>query len=181
MKAAKFISLVDVSGGASACWPWTAGKNVDGYGVAWWEGRATGTHRIAWELANTQKIPKGLHVLHRCDNPPCCNPGHLFLGTQTDNNLDRHKKGRDEIPRVSGDRHGSVTHPECIARGERNGQSKLTEQEVAHIRSIYDGGQVTQRALAARLGVRQPTINRLLRGHSWSNTQADDPETRSMS
>ena len=72
-----------------------------GYGRIWFNGKSTGTHRVAWELANGP-IPDGLHVLHHCDNPPCCETepsdaypeGHLFLGTEADNQADKAAKGR---------------------------------------------------------------------------------------
>ena len=84
----------------SGCLEWTRGASK-GYGVIQVEGKSTRTHRLAWTLANGP-IPDGLHILHHCDNPPCCqtNPtpgypdGHLFLGTIADNNADRDTKGR---------------------------------------------------------------------------------------
>jgi len=77
------------------CWEWTASKNPKGYG--WFRPGSKGcpfhAHRIAWRIANGP-VPVGLCVLHRCDNPPCCNPHHLFLGTQLDNVRDKVQKGR---------------------------------------------------------------------------------------
>jgi hypothetical protein len=73
-------------------------------------------HRIAYELTYGT-IPPGLFVLHRCDNPPCVRPDHLFLGTRGDNNRDAMRKGRA----ATGDRHGSKTKPNRVARGDRNG------------------------------------------------------------
>ena len=88
----KFWNKVDRRG-PDDCWPWLKGKDRKGYGqttIAYQHHRA---HRLAWELANGP-IPAGLCVLHRCDNPPCCNPGHLWLGTQRDNAHDAIAKGR---------------------------------------------------------------------------------------
>lgn len=82
----------------SACWPWKGSVMGEGYGRY----RQAYTHRLAWMLANGP-IPAGLFVLHKCDNPPCCNPDHLFLGTQADNVRDRDAKGRHWVP--SGERH----------------------------------------------------------------------------
>ncbi len=88
----RFRSRVDVKG-PDDCWEWTAGKIPGGYGAVWDNsiGRHRHAHRLAWELANGP-IPDGLWVLHRCDNPPCCNPAHLWLGTQHDNDMDRTHK-----------------------------------------------------------------------------------------
>jgi hypothetical protein len=85
----------------SGCLEWTGSTNVYGYGQITINYRPIGTHRVAWTL-NKGPIPHGLHVLHHCDNPPCCQTdpteaypeGHLFLGTQADNNADRDAKGR---------------------------------------------------------------------------------------
>jgi hypothetical protein len=75
------------------CWVWIAARNPLGYGLASVESRTIKAYRVSWELSNGP-IPKGLCVLHRCDNPPCVNPDHLFLGTIRDNNIDRQRKGR---------------------------------------------------------------------------------------
>lgn len=81
-----FWSKVDKTG---ECWVWVAGRFVTGYGAY----RNQGAHRVSWGLMNGP-IPAGLFVLHRCDNPPCVRPDHLFLGTHTDNMHDKVAKGR---------------------------------------------------------------------------------------
>jgi hypothetical protein len=79
--------------GERECWSWTAARNSCGYG-SFWDGRAVvQASRFSWQLENGP-IPAGLYVLHSCDNPPCVNPAHLFLGTQGDNVADRKAKGR---------------------------------------------------------------------------------------
>ncbi len=86
-------SRVDKTG---ACWTWTGRRNAGGYGVLRIRGRSSKilfAHRLAWELTNGP-IPDGLFVCHHCDNPPCCNPEHLFVGTPKDNCHDMMAKGR---------------------------------------------------------------------------------------
>jgi HNH endonuclease len=76
------------------CWAWGAYQTKDGYGSLKISGATRLAHRTAWELVYGS-IPGGLQVLHNCDNPPCCNPLHLFLGNQLENNRDRDAKGRN--------------------------------------------------------------------------------------
>jgi hypothetical protein len=78
----------------NGCWEFTGRLNTMGYGQIVYQGKFQLIHRISWRL-NKGKIPNGLFVLHRCDNPLCFNPDHLFLGTQQDNLSDMRAKGRD--------------------------------------------------------------------------------------
>lgn len=97
--ADRFWEKVDKSGGPDACWPWLGGQYPSGYGkIRGSDGEYLLAHRVAWTLANG---PTELDVLHRCDNPPCCNEAHLFDGTQAENFDDMRGKGR-EAPRVAG-------------------------------------------------------------------------------
>lgn len=91
----RFWPKVDQTGGPDACWPWTRSLFRRGlpYGQFQWRGRPHVAHRIAWMLTNGE-IPEGMKVCHRCDNPPCCNPSHLFLGDQSANERDKVAKGR---------------------------------------------------------------------------------------
>lgn len=89
---ARFTANVQ-KGGPEECWPWTGATNFKGYGDFSDRGQKRRAHRMTWEL-HYGPIPAGLFVLHRCDNRPCCNPNHLFLGTSSDNAWDRVKKGR---------------------------------------------------------------------------------------
>ncbi len=79
----------------SDCWNWQLFKNKDGYGKVIIDGKSIGAHRLSYTI-NIGPIPKGINVCHHCDNPGCCNPSHLFLGTQKENMLDMYKKGRQK-------------------------------------------------------------------------------------
>jgi hypothetical protein len=167
-------------GGADDCWPWTGGRNADGYGVFHMSKTSTVASRRAFELTSGP-IQAGLYVLHRCDNPPCCNPAHLFAGTLLDNNRDRERKGRgryltgDAHParkhpetRARGDRHGSRLHPERLRRGEAASAAKLTEEAVIEIRAKRAAGK-TYPELAAQYGVSITLIGNVCRGKAWAH------------
>jgi hypothetical protein len=92
---AEFWSFVDRRS-ADACWHWTGRKTTRGYGQIQGEGSWTGAHRRAYSLTKGE-IPDGHYVCHTCDNPPCCNPAHLFIGTPQDNVDDMIAKGRARL------------------------------------------------------------------------------------
>lgn len=96
----RFARFVQV-GEPNACWEWTGFRIPDGYGQITIRSRQRTykAHRLAWEIAHGP-IPEGLQVCHKCDNPPCCNPAHLFLGTARDNVMDRERKGRSFRPHM---------------------------------------------------------------------------------
>lgn len=93
----------------TGCWLWMGSTWGGGYGQVRINRRTRFAHRVAWEVSNGP-IPNGLFVLHRCDNPPCVNPAHLFLGTHQDNMDDMMRKGRKVV--LTGDRNGMRKHPE---------------------------------------------------------------------
>ena len=153
-RIARFWARVRI-GSAVECWEWSGHTNRS-YGHPRWYGRKEYAHRIAWML--TYGDPGSLDVLHRCDNPPCCNPAHLFLGTQADNNRDMTNKGRNRG-----------------LRGERHPAAKLTASQVAAIRATYATGTTTQEALGARYGVGQYAISRIVRGKGWQDVPSIVP------
>jgi len=140
-------------GGSTECWLWTVYRSRQGYGIFGLPGREGGhalAHRVAWELVNGP-IPDGFHVLHHCDNPPCVNPAHLFLGTDADNSHDKVVKGR-------------ASH----LRGEDSGMAKLTEQDVREIRRLSALGY-EQRPLGRMFGVCKSAIGYIVRRETWKH------------
>lgn len=107
---------------ANGCWEYSGSRATFGYGQISVNNRCARAHRVSWELHNGP-IPDDLEVLHRCDNPPCCNPSHLFLGTQADNARDMWAKKRGSAP------------PRSPKYGEEHVGCKLTNEQVAFIRS----------------------------------------------
>jgi hypothetical protein len=142
---------------SDGCWEWQGCKSTAGYGKA---GRDRLAHRVAWELTNGP-IPEGLCVCHTCDNPPCCNPDHLFLGTHADNMADKVAKGRQP----SGEHH-HWRRLEVPTRGECNPSAKLTRAQVIDIRIRYGAGE-PPRPLATEYGVCPETIASIVKGRSW--------------
>jgi hypothetical protein len=131
--------------------------------------RTHNAHRLAW-LFTYGEWP-ALRVLHRCDNPPCCNPAHLFLGTQAENMQDAAHKGRhvsrthpERLPR--GNAHYARTSPERLPRGERHGRAKLTGVQVRDARLRAAAGE-SGASIAHTLGVTRNSINAMLRGVTW--------------
>lgn len=145
--SARFWAKTDRSGGDSACWPWLRATVRGGYGYFRWGNRMGYAHRVAWELVRGA-IPDGMRVLHRCDNPPCCNPAHLFLGTHADNMADRQAKRRQ-------------------VRGESHGGARLTIEDVVAIRSRYASGDVTQAELGQVFGISHQQVSRIIRREKW--------------
>ena len=88
----RFWARVDKRG-PNECWEWTGGRKGHGYGQVFFNSKNMRTHRLSWVLKNGP-IPPDLYVCHRCDNPPCVNPEHLYLGTQKQNIREAQEKGR---------------------------------------------------------------------------------------
>lgn len=165
-KRSWFLGRVDRSNGESACWPWTGWRHREGYGGVLSDGlgsRSLLAHRVAYVIAYGH-FDSRLCVCHRCDNPPCCNPTHLFLGTIGDNNRDKARKGRG----VAGDKHPARLHPERLCRGEAVNTAKLSSADVESIRLRVASGERSP-ALAREFGVHPATVRRVVAGTSWSH------------
>lgn len=171
----RFWAKVDRRG-EGECWPWKAFRDGDGYGKIQSERKALGAHRVSWQIHHGS-IPVGLSVLHRCDNPPCVNPAHLFLGTTADNSADCVAKGRQACGlqngahthperRPRGDSSGARLHPERFKRGESHYRSKVTAEQVRSIREQWASG-VTGMELSRRFGIARTTIGHIVAGRSW--------------
>ena len=130
------------------CWEWKE-SNRRGYGCLWVSGKYVPAHRFSWQI-HYGEIPKGICVLHKCDNPLCVNPPHLFLGTHADNARDKIKKNRG-------------------ANGiKTNSRGRLTSQEVKFIRKEVANKTMTQRAIAKTLNVGNSCINAVVRGRTYA-------------
>jgi hypothetical protein len=151
--AERFWSKVQILG-PDKCWEWMAARYGSGYGAFRIGGRSGSNHhahRVAWTLTNGE-IPDGLFACHHCDNPPCCNPAHLFLGTNLDNMRDMFAKGRREA-----------------AVGEQNGKHRLTDAAVIAARANYGGRSGEVKALCAKYGVHKNTMLAALHRRSWKH------------
>lgn len=141
--AERFIEKIDID--SAGCWTWTGGINANGYGSCWDGERVETASRLSYRLF-VCAIPDELFVLHRCDNPLCVRPSHLFLGTHQDNMRDRDLKGR--AAKLS---------------GELNPRAKLTAVAVQEIRR----SGLRTRDLAKRFGVSETTVQRARSGKGW--------------
>lgn len=134
----------------TGCWEWTAYKSVDGYGRMPVNRKSKEAHRVSWQL-HFGEIPDGQSVCHKCDNPKCVNPSHLFLGSHADNMIDKINKRRQ-------------------SRGQSCAQSKLNNKLVETIRFCYKKG-FTQTEIASYLNMSQGTISRVVRGEAWTHVK----------
>lgn len=147
--------------GDDECWPWigTIGKNRGGYGLfKMTDGKQRKAHRMMYEL-EIGPIPAGRLVCHKCDNPPCVNPAHLFVGTPADNVADMMAKGRNLS--------GMTVHPDRAAKGEKNGVSLFTSDEIREIRRAFAAREKKQRELAMIYDTTQSYISAIVRRRPW--------------
>lgn len=138
----------------NGCWEWQGFKS-NNYGKITIKGSCFRVHRLSWEL-HYGEIPESMNVLHKCDNPPCANPDHLWLGTAKDNVQDMYAKGREGIrlPR----------------RGEDHPSSKLSEKQILKIRELYIPYKISTYRLATIFKVSKSCIFRIVKKQSWKTT-----------
>lgn len=132
---------IDKTGGPDSCWTWNGAKTKDGYGHQYISGKTVLSHRAAY-LYSGFEIPSGFCVLHKCDNPLCCNPSHLFIGTRADNIADKVRKNRQ-------------------ARGERIGVSKVSNLQVVALKRLRSLGW-RQKTLSIFFGLSQGHVSGIL-------------------
>lgn len=143
----RFEAKLDKSGD---CWLWTASLAGKGYGQMKLpkQRKQEYAHRLAYMIYKGA-IPDGIQVCHKCDNPRCCNPEHIFLGTSSDNHLDMKEKNRHLY-------------------GEKNSQAKLSDTKISQIKKCIDSG-MSQSIIAKAFGIHQTTVSKINRGCRWQH------------
>lgn len=136
------------------CWEWIGTKSR-GYGCVISTGKRKGrkilrAHRVSWEI-HYGPIKDGIIVCHRCDNPSCVNPKHLWLGTPVENNRDRDSKGRQKTP-----------------RGENHPMTKLTDSDVLRIRALHGRG-IEQKKISKMFNVYPSTVSQIVHRIYWTH------------
>ena len=134
---------------ANGCIVWTGARDKDGYGKSSVNGVDIRAHRLAW-IHKNGPIPIGLWVLHRCDNPPCINPDHLYVGDQFQNEDDKRQRGKSP-------------------RGESNIKAKLSDIEIIEMREMYETGAYSKAALGRHFHVCKSTSTRIINGKLWKH------------
>ena len=140
--------------GPDECWEWQGPIDPNGYGVVLTRRRPRRAHRVSYEIHNSP-IPKGKVICHACDNPPCCNPAHLWLGTQADNLADMYAKNRHSKTRT------------YTKKGEKHHRSRFTDAQARQMRAEYQERGITLRAIALEYGVTVATIWKIVHGISY--------------
>lgn len=131
------------------CWRWQGAHQSKGYGMICIDGENVLAHRTSY-LTFVGEIPSGQFVCHKCDVRDCVNPEHLFLATPKGNTQDMLNKGRE-------------------ARGERNGQAVLSDDDIRQIRELYAQGGIYHRELAKMFNTTRPNITKILNNYRWKH------------
>jgi len=152
--SARFWHKVRI-GGPDECWPWTGHQNPKGYGVIGYRGKLFVAHRVAWMLTFGD-VPVGMSICHHCDNPPCCNPSHLWAGTHAENMRDMMVKGRNHSPGLS---------PNTPFR-----ETRFRWPLVRTMRAIYATGKVSTALLGRVVGIGQSAAYNIVHNRTWRET-----------
>ena len=139
--AQRFDDFCDKSG---ECWEWMGCKDKDGYGFIRVDGKNIKSHRLAYSLYCSAEIDSALHVCHKCDNPSCVNPDHLWLGTNRDNQIDSVVKNR-------------------------HGGQKMTADDVRFAREKYFSGQMTQAELCRKFNISSGMMSNTINKRKWAH------------
>lgn len=145
MKQKLLSSIKDVNG----CWEWQGARHRQGYGNFPYKRSVHLAHRISWKLFKGE-IPINMKVCHKCDNPPCVNPDHLFLGYQKDNVNDMFKKQRKDH------------------KGEKHPRVKLTKQQILEIRDLLNRG-ITQEIICSKYGITNSHVGSIKHRRTWKD------------
>lgn len=170
----KFMTKI-AAASAEDCWLWLGYRDKRGRGIMRAFGKPMYASRVSYILTHGS-IPEGLYVLHKCDNPSCVNPNHLFLGSQQDNMQDMANKKRSTL----GDRNPTRLYPERVPRGEKhhwhnnqrqwgedNPNAKLTQCTVDAVRQMYASGAGGYIKLGNLFGINQWTVRDIVKGRRW--------------
>jgi hypothetical protein len=151
----RFWEKAAIQPSEDGCWLWLSNTDSDGYGLFLVrKGVTARAHRMAWELAHAEEIPVGLFVCHRCDNPACIRPDHLFLGTVQENRADCIAKGRH----AHGAKHSA----------RPNSNARVTADQVRCIRGRVGAGE-PQKNLCAEFGMSPAAISMIVHGQRWKH------------
>lgn len=168
----RFWAKVEKDEGENACWNWIGCRVKTKYGLKYglfqWKGRLRPAHCVSWEIENGP-IPRGLWILHKCDNPPCIRPSHLFKGNHEANMADMVAKNRQ----ARGSKVGYPSHRSHENRqmGEKHSFAKLTAEQAQQI-PLLRQQSLSQYEIARHFGVSRSTVQQVLRGASWKSVVA---------
>lgn len=148
----KFLKKLPNTLTENYCWEWQGIKDKQNYGILHHNRKNLKAHRISYEIYYSEPLGE-LYCLHKCDNPSCVNPNHLFSGTNLDNMRDKVKKGR------------------CFTgnqKGEKNGSSKLKDKDVIDIRYLYSKG-ITKKQLAKKYNIHEINVYYIITNKTWKH------------